>query len=367
MKIVIVYNKFNVKGGSENIIYWLIQGISRLGNEALLIVRVFDERIWGPLESFPCRVVKINPQNVHYSIRNLVLPFFIKKYLKDADIINPHNYPSVIWTVLCKTIFRLKGKIIYLCQEPNRIIHVHNYDGPYLKPDDWKKIRLDIRTPSLLNPIHLFYERHLDLWATKKVSTALVNSRYSADQFSKIFSLSPEICYLGRPSDNIVYSGTLQIPRTYFLCFSRLHEIKNIQSVIMAFSKALSEKPKDFPDLVIAGEGGYKEELTHLCHRLGCQNKVIFKGFIPENEVPAILTGAIALFFLPYREPFGLVTLEAFLNKTPVVGSNEGGPRETIKHGQNGFVVNPNNIDEIAKTMIWFLENPGKAREMGQN
>jgi glycosyltransferase involved in cell wall biosynthesis len=56
-------------------------------------------------------------------------------------------------------------------------------------------------------------------------------------------------------------------------------------------------------------------------------------------------------------EPFGLVTIEGMLSKKLVIASHHGGPSEIIEHLKTGLLFKPNDIEDLAKSIMWALEN----------
>jgi glycosyltransferase involved in cell wall biosynthesis len=69
--------------------------------------------------------------------------------------------------------------------------------------------------------------------------------------------------------------------------------------------------------------------------------------------------------FTPYKEPLGLVALEAMACGTPVVGIGEGGLRETIIDGVTGILTD-RNPEEFAQAVSWMLAHPTDRDRMGQ-
>ena len=73
------------------------------------------------------------------------------------------------------------------------------------------------------------------------------------------------------------------------------------------------------------------------------------------------------IFVLPsHREGIGLSILEASAMEKPVVTTDIRGCREVVKNGKTGILILPKNSEELAKAIIYFLENPKKAKEMSK-
>ncbi|MEM2487710.1 MAG: glycosyltransferase family 4 protein, partial [Thermoproteota archaeon] len=100
---------------------------------------------------------------------------------------------------------------------------------------------------------------------------------------------------------------------------------------------------------------------------LGVKEKVIFTGRISRNEVPYYYAMSDIVVVPSLQEAFGLVISEAMSSGKPVIGSKVGGIPDQIIHGYNGFLVQPRNPEEIAEKIVWLIENPEKAKQMGRN
>ena len=66
------------------------------------------------------------------------------------------------------------------------------------------------------------------------------------------------------------------------------------------------------------------------------------------------------------REGFGLTVTEALWKEKPVVASDVGGIPLQIQNGENGFLVNPDDVDGFADKVVEILKNPGLAKELGK-
>lgn len=117
---------------------------------------------------------------------------------------------------------------------------------------------------------------------------------------------------------------------------------------------------KDHPDatLVIGGTGPEKDSLTSLAGSLGIGGKVIFKGYIPSQDLPLYYRSA-DLFVLPTRdlEGFGLVTLESLACGTPVIGTATGATVEVLGGLDKKLLITDISPDGIMKRINSFLKD----------
>ncbi|MDD6072604.1 MAG: glycosyltransferase family 4 protein [Clostridiales bacterium] len=119
--------------------------------------------------------------------------------------------------------------------------------------------------------------------------------------------------------------------------------------------------------LTIVGEGGEKEGLTQQMERLGLQDRVIFKGFLEGEALKKSYENA-DVFVLPTREDcFGLVILEAMCASMPVIVSEYAdGAVDLVTDGENGYIVDPNNSEEMAKAIDTIFEQTEQLNAMRQ-
>ena len=72
-----------------------------------------------------------------------------------------------------------------------------------------------------------------------------------------------------------------------------------------------------------------------------------------------------SVFTMPaFKEPLGLVYLEAMWSKTACVGTNTGSMPELIQDGESGYLVEPGDAAALAQRLIALLENPARTQQM---
>jgi glycosyltransferase involved in cell wall biosynthesis len=120
---------------------------------------------------------------------------------------------------------------------------------------------------------------------------------------------------------------------------------------------------------VLAGAPTEPDSAFQVEHRrnvLGLGDRVLLAGSISHEEKVRYYAGALAVFFGPLREDYGLVTLEAFLSHKPVITcTDSGGPLEFVADGVNGFVVEP-DPEAIAAELDALYFDRRRARSLGE-
>jgi glycosyltransferase involved in cell wall biosynthesis len=113
------------------------------------------------------------------------------------------------------------------------------------------------------------------------------------------------------------------------------------------------------------GAKQYKEVLYNLACELGIESKVIFSG--GRDDIPNIIRAMDVMVHASISpEPFGLVIIEGMASGVPVVASNRGGPVEIIEHGEDGFLVDPEETESVVNIVIELLKDKSLCKNIGE-
>src|SRR5688572_3778646 len=119
---------------------------------------------------------------------------------------------------------------------------------------------------------------------------------------------------------------------------SRLEPLKRIDLILQALAIPAAQGVR----CVIAGGGDAEGALRAEATRLGLDGRVTFAGRVSEDQLVDYLARCRAVCFVPQREDYGFVTVEAFSSaKAVVTVTDSGGPAELVVDGVNGRVVAP--------------------------
>ena len=168
--------------------------------------------------------------------------------------------------------------------------------------------------------------------------------------------------YAGRfPDLDAVFSSG----RPTVLTVSRLMDRKGIDRVIEAMPAIVRKVPGT--RYVVVGDGGDRERVHGLASKSPVRSSITFLGPLTGDKKFECYSRC-DVFALPAREDgFGIVVPEANAFGKPVVGGRSGGIPEAITHEENGLLVDPNSVDEIADAIARLLENPAEAHRLGAN
>ncbi|MEM4311551.1 MAG: glycosyltransferase family 4 protein [Nitrososphaerales archaeon] len=162
------------------------------------------------------------------------------------------------------------------------------------------------------------------------------------------------------------------------LVVARLDPMKGQDRVI----RALREVIKDFPEvkLLLIGNGSFSSSkqgiglskaerwlnhLKNLAKELEIEDKVIFTGYVSQRELNAAYYRCDLTILPSIKEGFGLVVIEGWLFKKPAIVSVKAGIAELINEGENGLLFNPEDEEALAYKISYLLNNPKKARILG--
>ena len=101
---------------------------------------------------------------------------------------------------------------------------------------------------------------------------------------------------------------------------------------------------------------------------MSLENQVIFAGYVPDDYLAGHYNLA-DVFVLPSvdrSEAFGIVLLEAQACGKPVIASNLPGVRTVLKNGETGFLFKVGNAEDLAKKLVYILENESVKLRMGE-
>jgi glycosyltransferase involved in cell wall biosynthesis len=144
-----------------------------------------------------------------------------------------------------------------------------------------------------------------------------------------------------------------------------LWPIKGIDFNLRALAD-LERKRVPWKRYVIVGDGPERALLEKLAQELGIANKIHFTGRLPHHEVFPELAKA-DIFSLPsWQEAFGVAYLEAMSCGKPVIGCWGQGAEDIIRHEKDGLLVQPQDVDSLAKALQRLIEEPVFAAQLGQ-
>jgi glycosyltransferase involved in cell wall biosynthesis len=139
---------------------------------------------------------------------------------------------------------------------------------------------------------------------------------------------------------------------------------KNLVFLLQAWAR-LHKRLADLPTLVLAGQkrGEYRKMVAEV-HKHGLEGHVLFPGFIPDDDLPAVYSAATVFVFPSLYEGFGLPPLEAMACGTPCVVSNSSSLPEVT--GSAALLFNPTSLEGFEECMMRVLTEPELRESLSQ-
>lgn len=142
----------------------------------------------------------------------------------------------------------------------------------------------------------------------------------------------------------------------------RLHQDKDFPTLLKAF--ALLNKEKVDTTLTIFGDGPQRDSLINLTQMLGIGEKVFFRGFV--KNLKEELARYSIFVFSSKAEGMPNALLDAMSVGLGCISTDcSFGPSELICNGINGWLVPVGDEKAMAERMLWMLQHPSEAQEMG--
>jgi glycosyltransferase involved in cell wall biosynthesis len=143
----------------------------------------------------------------------------------------------------------------------------------------------------------------------------------------------------------------------YILCVGSIQPRKNLARLIKAYSDLRRRRRQDkLPKLVVVGKRAWLfGETLRAVEECGVADAVIFTGYAPGDDLPALYSGALCFVYPSYFEGFGLPPLEAMRCGTPVVAGDRTSLPEVV--GDAGLLVNPFDTESIANALARLIDD----------
>lgn len=274
---------------------------------------------------------------------------FYTAKLKDYDLINAHQTPS-------EWIRNRNSPVVWFCYSPNR----EAFDLY-----EWRmKRRNPVSKAMFWASIQAF--KHFEFRTVPKVEHIFTSCKNTQERIKKYLHRESEILYPGVDVERFSCKGY----ENYFFYPSRIAPEKELEYAIQAFkifAKRMNEEHKAAKwKLVIAGSLSKRPEHIRYYKKIKamCDDCITIEKNVGEWKLHDLYSWAYAVLFTPVNEDYGLVPLEGMAASKPCIARNEGGPKETVRDGVDGYLVN--SIWEMAGKMELLAKDPDRCAAMGK-
>jgi len=364
MRIAFVQPMMTFRGGAESVIVWLASALAGRGHEVSILSLRSQPAIWeGDVDISPVHFVDIGPMSPRpfgKRVQSRLLSGTIRKVLPTVDVICANNFPST-WWLHDATRTNSDGVFTAVyCHEPNRATYFPVTDSVTVEYATAKKAfelpnhhdisRIVEMKMARARRWKMRSRQRVDRVAMAGVGVIMANSEFTAGNVHRAWGREAVVCYPGVPQ-----GGETNIQgmtgRSGVVCFSNLVLSKNLYGVLGAFDRLVNAYHRTDIPLHLIGRAD-DQRVRRFVQERGLDSVVQFHGFVSEEEKDSRLSSCRLCIFVPLAEPLGLVTIEAMLHGTPVIGSRSGGPAEVIRDGVTGLLTDPYDPDAIARSIL---------------
>ncbi len=354
-KVLHIITLFSVGGATENTIF-TVDGLIKKGYDVDIIT--------GP---------NISSEGSMYSIcKNLNIPVFTFNSLKRdispfSDIIvifqlyhfiKKNNY-EIVHTHSSKA--GVVGRIAAWLAKTPIIIH-HNHAKPYHRFQNW-----------FIRTLYKSIEKFASLFCNIIVSVTytivnemvkdkiaprekfvMIRSGFNIENFKNFDSSNNHKIKdkFGLTDEDIVIGK-----------IARLSIIKGHIYLLQAFENVCEHIPN--VKLLFVGDGENKDELLRFIDKKRLNDKIIFTGLIPPDEMPSIISLIDIVVHTALLEGLPRVFTQSMLMGKPVISFDLDGANEVIENGKNGYLIEPLNLEMLTEKIIDLASNITKSKNFG--
>jgi len=359
MNIILISQFFSTtRGGGEYLFHIIANMLVKNGHKVWVITNKIKNEEY--LEAENLRIITIKPELEYKGglppsfLDNIKFVFMAireaRKIFKheQIDLIHSNNFSPALAGSILSTI--------------TKTIHITTIFDIFsnTEKDFWRKWSKQTNVSKINAMLVPIFEKLLIMLkheAFHTISEATKNDIIEIGSSKSIYVIPPTI--------NKIIPRNSKSNSFQFIYVGRLVFYKNLETIIKAI-KLVSETNSKIK-LIIVGDGPHRETLENIVKKLDLQKNIEFAGYVSAENKIKLISESIALLFPSMYEGFGLVILEAFSQKKPVIVSNIRPMSDIVKHEETGYVLEPHDEKMWAQYIMRIIEKPEEGKILGEN
>ena len=241
--------------------------------------------------------------------------------------------------------------VLPLIGPPRQVVTIHDLGYHFFPAAHTARRRLELRLTTA--------------WSVRRASRIIAISQATSNALKEYYRADPakiRVVYHGlnpafAPASDSAIAAVRErynLGQPYILYVGTLQPRKNLVRLIEAFAKA--DLPRETL-LVIAGKRGWlSQPIEAAAERSGLGERVRLTGYLPDSDLPALLSGALAFAFPSLYEGFGMPVLEAMACGTPVLSSTTSALPEVA--GDAALLVEPTDDKALQTALERLTQEP---------
>ncbi len=228
----------------------------------------------------------------------------------------------------------------------------------------------DIYDPSKrMSPHRSLFWRNVVRFIMNRADRIIAQSSNTRDNALKYYAPRKEVGIIPLAFHPPPLSGAkraaLGLGKNEFLLITigRLIKRKAIDHMI----RALDAIPDARLRLLVLGDGPEREYLESLARELGLDNRIVFTGYVTEQQKFDFIEVSNVFISTSLHEGFGIVFMEAMYCGLPIICSNHGGQVDFLENEENALLVDVGDVGGYARSIRRFIEDDGLYRRCSKN
>lgn len=334
MKIVQLITKFDTLGGAQTHVLELSKMMAQNGHEVYILFSKGEEIF--DLTEFK----NIHCRQLEYLVHKIDLIHDFKSFIEMKRILKEIN-PDIL--ALHSSKAGIIGRLAASSLNIPTVFTAHGWSFT-----------------EGISPFKRKVFSQIEKRIAKKTDYIITVSHYD-EKLAKVFKIEPrfELQTVHNGINDFYEENIRSSDEIKVVMVARFQTPKRQDLLLHAFSKL----PNSTSKIIFIGDGEKCGEVMMLAKVLNLERRVEFLG--ARKDVPRLLADANVFVLISEFEGLPISIIEAMASGIPVIASDVGGVSELIKHGENGFIVNNDEL-EISKYLKLLTENHKMRREMGE-
>jgi glycosyltransferase involved in cell wall biosynthesis len=229
-----------------------------------------------------------------------------------------------------------------------------------------------LRNPAFFRKDRSIYYRRALRWTAKRADGIIACSKATADDLTRFTGFPADRvhvvyeapCRTDRPAAEVIEAAQkrYRLPEKYILYLGAIEPRKNLVRLVSAF-----ERTADLHDahLVVAGRKGWKYGASvRAARRSSCRKRIHLPGYVEDQDVAAVMSGAQAFAYVSLWEGFGLPVADAMALGVPVLTSSVSSMPEVA--GRCAVLAEPESVDSIAQGLTRLMQSRELRRHLSE-
>ena len=348
MKIAIVVNELDIRGGTHKQVLRLCQYLEKNSIEYCIYTKHFDiEKTYPDFSKLNVKSTGASYDHREGYINKLLYRVYFSRVEgkqlanlipKDVDIINIHD-TGLYW--FTKYICRRKGiKIVWQLNDLPYCFR--KWESTYVESFHHKLYRAGYRQ------------------LVKKINTITVNVSKNRERVNSLLNKDAEVFYCGVDYNSHLFSHNFPKSKEYHLLSTGVfYERRNYETILYVLKDMVEEGYNIRLDIIGSTELclSYYKKIESLIKELRIENKVEIWGQVDEKTYNFLYNQADIFLFVNINQSWGLAVFEAMSCGLPVIVSESVGAVELLQDGIDSFIVPPKDVRLIKEKIVLLLSD----------